>query len=294
MGIRRDARRLKTSAAATIVTALALALLAACGGGSTDARSDGAEYVAMGDSMSSGAGIAPVADTTCFRSKVNYPSLVAKQMQFTSFEDVTCAGADTTHLLKPQVIGITSHRAQLDALGTRTKLVTITIGLNDNRLASGLLAACLDPTGKPSAACDLVLGASEATLEKQYAAAADRVVDALNRIQKEAPNARVILIGYPRYFPDSGSCPDRVPMVEAMVDKDRTAFAVINDDWKQAAERAGVEYVDTYQLSNGHDICSDMPWMNGASNAPDKALPMHPFAAFHEAVAARIVQLLNE
>jgi lysophospholipase L1-like esterase len=286
----REPLRRRRPVSTSVVTALVLVLSGACGG--TEQRPGGSEYVALGDSISAGAGIAPVVDAGCLRSKVNYASLVARQMDITSFKDVSCAGATTANLLRPQFTNKRSHDPQIDALGTRTKLVTIAIGLNDKQLAYDLFASCLEPPSEPT--CQVMLDMSDATLEKQLSDAADRVVDALEQIKTQAPNARVILVGYARFFPDTGSCPDRVPMIDAMVGRLRSALVLVNDDWKEAADRAGADYIDTYEASQGHDVCSDVPWINGAKDVAGQAAAIHPFANFHQAVAAQIVGLLKQ
>ena len=277
-------------AAGALAVALGALLLTSCGG-EQQPDNGGAEYVALGDSATSGAGIAPVRNAACARSEVNYPSLVADEMGYTSFEDVSCGGADTTNLTRPQAA--TSNGPQLDAVGTRTRLVTLTLGLNDKKLSTGLYFACLSPSGAPTAWCQQVLAVSEADTDKLIAQSADRLEDSLRLIEKRAPKARIILVGYPRYLPDSGSCPDRVPLVDEMVPRLRDAMKTANEDWKKVADEAGADYVDTYALSDGHDICSSDPWINGAANVAGKASPMHPFEAFHQAVAEEIVGLLK-
>jgi lysophospholipase L1-like esterase len=277
---------------ATGLVALALTALAGCGGGAAPAP-EGAVYAALGDSDSAGAGIAPIADADCDRSRVNFGALVAKKLGYTSFEDVSCVGAMTTHLLRPQLDEPASNDPQLDVVGSRTELVTLTIGLNDDKLAYGLLAACLSASGEPSTVCRQVIDASPSTTAKQLSAAADRVKEALQLIKHKAPKARVVLVGYPRYFADSGSCPDRVPMVEAMVPKVRSALKTVNEEWKQAAASVGADYIDTWALSEDHDVCSDDPWVNGATEARGEAAALHPFSAFHRAVADAIVALVK-
>jgi len=44
----------------------------------------------------------------------------------------------------------------------------------------------------------------------------------------------------------------------------------------------------------GHDVCSGDPWVNGSRDQPGKAVALHPFEEFHEAVAKRIVALLEK
>src|SRR4051794_29640186 len=110
------------SGCVALAAALAASLLTGCAGGKDGRATAGAEYVALGDSDSSGAGIPPVADARCARSKMNYPSLVAKAMHYSSFDDVTCGGATTTDLVEDRTLGDSSLEPQLDAVGRATRL----------------------------------------------------------------------------------------------------------------------------------------------------------------------------
>ncbi|RNM17456.1 SGNH/GDSL hydrolase family protein [Nocardioides pocheonensis] len=276
----------------TVLAVVALVAVAGCGSGTAPVP-HGAVYAALGDSESAGAGIAPIADSGCLRSKRNYPSLVQRTLHYSSFEDVSCSGAMTTNLLRPQLTQGSTNDPQLDALGSRTKLVTLTIGLNDDKLAYGLLAACV-PAAQPTPLCAPVLQATTAQVDQQLSKAAVRVRDTLRAIRKAAPHARVVLVGYPRYLPDSGSCPDRYSVVAAMEPRLRSALRVVNQKWKAAAAAAGADYVDTYAMSKGHDVCSADPWVNGSQEQPGRAVALHPFEAFHEAVAKKIVTLLKQ
>jgi lysophospholipase L1-like esterase len=260
---------------------------------SAGATGTGAVYAALGDSYSSGAGIAPVADASCYRSGADFGALVAKRMGYTPFEDVSCGGAATDNLLRPQATQGADNGPQLDAVGSRTRLVTLTLGLNDSGLSSVLLYGCQAPTGVPSDYCKLLVQSSPAQAEKGFSAAADRLEKALRAIRRAAPSARIVLVGYPRLYPDAGSCPDRVPMAEQMVPVLRDAMETINDKWKRAAADVGADYVDTWSMSEGHDLCSADPWVNGAQDKPGIAAPMHPYPAFHQAVADAIVALLK-
>jgi hypothetical protein len=172
--------------------------------------------------------------------------------------------------------------------------VTLTIGLNDDKLAYALLAACQVPgDSAPTALCRQVLATTPAVVDSQLTKAAARVKGALQLIRHKAPKARIVLVGYPRYFPDSGSCPDRIPMAEAMVPTVRTALDTVNRKWRQVAGAVGADYVDTWTMSKGHDVCSADPWVNGATAVQGKAAALHPFERFHRAVADAVVDLLE-
>jgi lysophospholipase L1-like esterase len=275
-------------AVASLAVLLVSGLVSGCGAGRPTAH--GATYAALGDSYSSGAGIAPVSDAACERSSANFGSLVAEELGYDSFEDVSCGGATTEDLTTAQAGAADSP--QLDAVGKQTRLVTLTLGLNDQKLSSSLLYACLAPDGEPSVWCQQLLAAPKTGVDQVITAAAQRVEAALRAIHRKAPRARIVLVGYPHYLPDHGDCPDRLPLVPAMEPRIRLALELANERWREAADRVGADYVDTWTLTRGHDVCSADPWINGATTVPGKAAALHPFEAYHRAVAKAIVDLL--
>jgi hypothetical protein len=271
---------------------IVLLTLTACGRSTAVATNDTAHYVALGDSYTSGPGIQPFVDRGCQRSGADYPSLVARELKITDFRDVSCGGAMTTNLVTAQAVA-GQPAPQLQAVGSNTTLVTIGMGLNDFALSYGLLYACASK-GTPTQGCAQVLAMSDAQVSQRIEAAARRVNASLQAIAEKAPKARIVLVGYPRIVPDSGSCPDRLPMPAAALARVRRAVVEINDLWKKAATATGADYVDMYDASEGHDICSSDPWVNGITDEPGKAAALHPFAAYHRAVAQKIVTLIKK
>src|SRR3954452_13214611 len=91
-------RRSLVVTAVLVCTMLASALTASA------ATSRFLRYVALGDSYTSGP-LIPLQRLDplgCFRSTSNYPSLLAARLHIRSFTDVSCSGADTTHLTTAQ------------------------------------------------------------------------------------------------------------------------------------------------------------------------------------------------
>lgn len=243
---------------------------------------DDVQYVALGDSYAAAPGV-PVSDAAggCFRSDHNYAHLVAAQDPAIFLTDVTCSGATSDDVITKQV----------PSLSKDTDLVTIGIGGNDFGLFTRVLGGCLslagdDPTGAPCTA----------TAETQVAKVADKIQanigSVLDAIAAAAPDARIVVVGYPALLPTSGSCPDLVPVA----DGDIPFVAGINEGLSTALRReAGkrdLDYVDTFTASKGHDVCSDDPWVNGIDTAPDGTIPFHPFAVEQAAVASMITELL--
>lgn len=253
------------------------------------------EYVALGDSYVAAPGV-PETDVNnpCFPSTNNYPALVTKELKIDHLVDASCGGASTEDLTASQGPG---RLAQFDALSAKTTLVTITIGGNDNGVFATLVTDCLavassDPTGAP---CRTIHERDDSlSLLKRVDATALSLDQALAKIPELAPNALVVVVGYPRMFPESGTCTDLIPLAEG----DFAYASELNERFSQSLEKSarnhGLEYVDMLELSQGHDICSDDPWVNGATDQPGRAAPFHPFAAEQTAAAAAIVKVVNQ
>jgi lysophospholipase L1-like esterase len=253
-------------------------------------------YVALGDSFSSGP-LIPTTDLAggCARSDHNYPSLVAAELRVEDFVDVTCSGATTLDLTGVQRPFADSRiPPQLNALDKKTDLVTLGIGGNDFGLFATMVYTCSqlrssDPTGAP---CARRLSTTGPDLGAATDSISDRVATALQRIGERAPDATVVLVGYLRLAPASGTCP-ALPFATGDYAEARRISVALNRALARAAERAEATYVDMYAASRGHDICSSDPWVNGQTTDRQKALAYHPFAAGMQADAKQILAALR-
>lgn len=271
---------------------LALAV-AGCGPAKEHGPETGAWYVAIGDSGTSGAGIGPVADAGCARSKRDYPALLAAELHVPSFADVSCGGASTENLLtRKQTVKTGERPLQIAAVGSRTRLVTVGIGLNDFGLSYALLYQCI-ALGKISDACQKYLDTPATGFAPFIAEISKNVQAVVEAVQRRAPKARVVLVDYPRYAPDSGSCADRMPMPAAAVERARTVLAEVSAAYRKIAEKTGALFAGMYQASEGHDVCSSHPWVHGFRDGTPNGAALHPYPAYHRAVADRIAALLG-
>src|SRR4029078_8567836 len=77
-------------------------------------RSSGPQYVAIGDSFTSGGRIGALQPdgADCLRSSRNYPSLVAKDLGY-ALRDVSCFGASTKDVLEGDTAGVPAQWAPL-------------------------------------------------------------------------------------------------------------------------------------------------------------------------------------
>lgn len=254
-------------------------------------------YVALGDSFTA----APLVPTTdlaegCFRSDSNYPSLVAERLDIDKLVDVSCSGADTSDLSEPQqTVQDSSVPPQLDAVGPRTDLVTLGIGGNDFDLFHTLVATCSqlraeNPAGSP---CTDTLEDRGVDLVATTERISNRVATAVREVQERAPSAEVLLVGYLRIAPSDGRCAE-LSFARGDYAFGQRVSQALNDALARAARRTGVEFVDMYAASEGHDVCSDEAWVNGRTTVQGEALAFHPFAEGMEAVADEVFEALSE
>ncbi len=220
------------------------------------AATDGPNYVAMGDSYASGAGLAGVKDAECDRTTGSYPSIVAGTSagKNRTFKDVTCTGATTRSIWNAQG----SKPPQINALTPNTKLVTLTIGGNDvgftNVLATCALVKSSDPAGSP---CKKYFTTGKDVLGERINTVEGRVRDVITDIRRRSPDAKIVVVGYPALFPDNGvGCAD-VPFAAQDFSWLRDTTLKLNRALarRAAAGGTGVSYADTYSPTVGHDMC---------------------------------------
>jgi hypothetical protein len=200
-------------------------------------------YVALGDSYSSGVGTGSYTlDSTCKRSVYAYPYLFTQKHSMGSFSFVACSGAKTTDVIAKQ----------LSALSTTTNLVTMTIGGNDIGFASLIQQCTLSD-------CTSALVNTTSTLGTTLAPALDT---AFYDVRHAAPNATVIVLGYPHVFSTS-LCLGTLG-ITATEEKDANALSDAMDGVLSTyAAKYGFSYKSAIVPFTGHAVCSSSPWVNG-------------------------------
>jgi hypothetical protein len=197
------------------------------------------QYVALGDSYASGEGlqsnaatyIAPSNNDGCHRSMTAYPVLVAASLnvvlgQFEAYGSggfVACSGATSKDILK----GENGEPAQLSALSSATRWVTVTAGGDDLHF-SNVLLACLDLRAsvkvlrttrnytqsgivRESQTCDAYLASANSLFD--VANGTSNEVAALEHVYLQifvhAPNTELAVLNYPQLFTESSPefCP---------------------------------------------------------------------------------------
>jgi lysophospholipase L1-like esterase len=239
-------------------------------------------YVAIGDSFTAGPGLADLRDggAFCLRSDHNWPSLLARSLDPRSFVDVSCAGA-TTHDVSQDGAGPGGALPQIDAVKPGTDLVTVGIGGNDGNLFASLISAC---TGGHDA-CEPFTRDSAPTILRQTVS---NVAEVLDDVRAKAPKATVLLVGYLRIMPDSGSCPT-IGISAGDAAAVAAAEGLLDRALADAARQADVPYVSMRKASRGHDACAGaQAWTNGGDVKGDDGIAFHPRLAGMKAVARAV------
>lgn len=292
---KRRARRAASAGAILLVT-----LLTGCTGASSQSPSaaeppalapgpaaplgEGLDYVALGDSYSAGPLVGTVrADpTVCGRSTTNYPAYLAEWLQVASYRDVSCSGAQTRDVRRPQrSFDQVVLPAQADALSADTDLVTIGLGGNDFGIFGALSGCAADQQAGQQAQDECRSLFADPVAASEFVDKAKKVEGRLTRslrvIAERAPDAQVVVVGYPRLMPASGTCPAAVLTPEGVSFANRVA-RTLNASLKGAAQKSGATFVDLTGPSTGHDVCAKSEaWINGPEVKMGEAAPFHPF-----------------
>jgi hypothetical protein len=272
----------------------ATGLLAGCGAGgfgsAPPSPSDQGihRYVALGDSFTAAPGVGSTAgDDGCERSDSNYPALLAHALGVTTVDDVSCAGASTaavTTEMKPAK-DKSAVPPQLDAVARDADLVTIGLGVEDRDLMSNMFKVC---TTVPCT--DKV---PPQTILTDIGTMGNALTAAVRAVQDKAPDAYVVLVGYPSILPDTGSCDALRGLDQTTIDTVNYLLDQINREVRSSARDTGVGYLDVARLSAGHELCSGAPWVRARQGKHGRPDTYEPVAAEQQAVATALETLVK-
>ena len=233
-----------------LLGSLVVTLLAALLGTAAPASAAAPSYVALGDSYSSGVGTRSyISDgTSCQRSTYAFPSLVAQQKGYTlSFK--ACSGA--------RIPDVTN--TQLSALSSATGYVTISVGGNDAGFSS-VLTECAQPWW--SSDCDGAIDTAQGYINNTLPG---KLATLYSSIRSKAPNAKVVVVGYPRIFngEDCNAGTFFSPSEETRLNQ---TADLLNSKLSAAASARGFSFANPTTRFVGHAVCDDTEWINGLSN----------------------------
>ncbi|HEX4213645.1 MAG TPA: SGNH/GDSL hydrolase family protein [Candidatus Dormibacteraeota bacterium] len=229
----------------------------------------GTAYTALGDSYSSGVGTRDYYSDSggCDRSPDAYPVLAAAR-EGLDLTFAACSGATTTDVLDQQ----------LASLSASTAVVTISAGGDDAGFSS-VIEQCALPwpftcTSQISSADTFITGTLPGLLDTLYA-----------KIRSLAPNAHVIVVGYPRLFNgDECNALSRIsPQEQTSLNQ---SADLLGQTTQTAAGTYGFTFVDARPAFTGHAVCSSDEWINGLSDPVSESY--HPNIAGQQAYATLV------
>lgn len=207
-------------------------------------------YVALGDSYSSGTGTGTyLADgTSCQRSVLAYPSLVASSKGY-ALNFRACSGATTADVTN----------LQLSALTATTTYVSISVGGNDAGFAD-VLTECAKPAWASN--CNRAVDQAQSLVGTQMPT---RLATLYRAIRTRAPQAEVVVAGYPRIFngEDCNAFTWFSPTEQTRLNQ---TADLLNARTATAATAAGFTFSNPTSAFTGHAVCADQEWLNGLSN----------------------------
>jgi lysophospholipase L1-like esterase len=217
-------------------------------------------YVALGDSYSSGvgAGSYTAESGSCKRSTAAYPQLWANANAPSSFAFTACSGATTSSV----------RSSQLAPLNSSTALVSVTAGGNDAGFADVMTtcvistdSVCLD---RINTARSYITSTLPGNLNALY-----------TDIDNRAPNARVVVLGYPKFYNVAALC-------VGLSDTKRSAINAASDHLNSVisarAAAYGFAFGDVRPTFAGHELCSGSAWLHSV-NWTNLGESYHPTAA---------------
>ncbi len=249
-------------------------------------------YVALGDSFTSSpmTGMPIGQPVGCSRSQNNYPRLVAAALRVNQFADMSCGGATLRDLAGSQTVLGGVNPPQLNALSPDTTLVTLGIGGNDLGLV-GWMERCVTLDLSQSTCVDQWSPGDADVMVQHIDKIALEVDDALREIRKRAPQALVLVVGYPVVAPAKGiGCIPQLPIDQSDVAYLRDLQQRLNTALSYDADLENDTYVDTYTASIGHGPCEvdGVKWIEGM--VPDvPAAALHPNAIGQIAMASDVL-----
>ncbi|MEU3291070.1 SGNH/GDSL hydrolase family protein [Streptomyces longwoodensis] len=217
-------------------------------------------YVALGDSYSSGVGAGSYISSSgdCKRSTKAYPYLWNAAHAPSSFTFAACSGARTDEVLA----------SQLGGLSTSTGLVSISIGGNDAGFAD-VMTTCVTSS---DSTCISRINTARAYVASTLPGKLDTVYSA---ISSKAPNAHVVVLGYPRFYQLGTTC---IGLSETKRKAINDASDYLDSTVAGRAAAHGFVFGDVRSTFTGHEICSGDSWLHSV-NWLNIGESYHPTAA---------------
>jgi lysophospholipase L1-like esterase len=207
------------------------------------------QYVALGDSYSSGVGTRVFYEEAgeCDRSPDAYgPKIAAAKGYTLSFQ--ACSGAKTTDV----------NEKQLGTLSSSTSLVTISIGGNDAGFSNVIINCALYYF-----TCGSAISEANEFITKKLAPLLETTY---KNIRAKASTAEVIVLGYPKLFTKEGATCNVNFLTSGNEKKMNESAEKLDSVVKGRAEAMKFKFVNPTAPFEAHEVCASEEWLNGQSN----------------------------
>jgi lysophospholipase L1-like esterase len=283
------------------------------------------DYVALGDSYSAGEGLSPYLagagdpprGDNCHRSPQAYSQQLTFEPPLTApIVFRACSGAVANDVFAFAQYPKLGPQIKPGMLGPKTDLITLTMGGNDVHFSDVLQFCartldCLDQRFTPSAIHPDQQGIlPPATLQTwatgMYDVLHRRLVTLLQQLHTDAPNARIVVIGYPKLLP-TGDVPRQFDscdvLLRAIDGKEREGISKLevslNDMIYGVTRDNGAEFIDPTDSFASHEACGVKgELLNNVKFANDLVIvdrgSFHPRAQGQRVLARELACYLDE
>lgn len=228
-------------------------------------------YVALGDSYSSGDGAGDYIPSTaepdgCWRSENAYPKVIEEEFDFAgSLAFYACSSHEGSEMIEQ----IGTPESQIERVTENTSLVTLGIGGNDLGFIPVLRTCMVRMPLLESSVCV----EQEEEIDKRMEEFEKTLTEILGEVHDRAPDARILVLGYPRLFPEEPpgmyytlTTSDQLwlnGLAERFNELIRDVVYEVDGGVYGARETGSVEYVNTFSALSGHEVSADEAWLNG-------------------------------
>lgn len=231
-------------------------------------------------------------DNRCHRYGGAYPVLIRQALNVPGNDSifVACSGAVTQNIGWVDSLEVQYPNSPVNVAGGQTQvqnvsdfarrggdpgLITIGIGGNDAGFKN-IIVHCL------SIGC-VGGGFKEGTINRIQQSVFEDVRTVLAGIRDRFPDSTTAMFGYPQVVGDpANTCVPGLSEEEGRWVKDHV-IPTLNQTLADAAAEAGVTFVDISRVSEGHELCSSEPWVNGLIGTSPEGF--HPRPDLHRAIA---------
>jgi hypothetical protein len=227
-------------------------------------------YVALGDSYAAGDGTRVYYHdgTDCYRSPDAYPPILSRTDGY-ALTFAACSGATTANVIA----------SQLGSLSASTSLVTVQVGGDDAGFATVVKACAVFYLP-----CQSAIETADSIIEDTLPGLLDTTYD---DIAADAPNAEIVVVGYPLGFDASGTRCGLNLLTSAHELELNQTIDLLDGVIEAQAAAHGFGFVDPRTAFSTHELCSASSWLNNVT------LPL--IASFHPDIAgeAELAQLVQ-